>query len=286
VPVHATGAALAPYLKKLARGVPILTYVTDLRGGCLAAWGNRACDVIYCPSRRTAEFLQEQAGHALENLHVGSWIAGASFVPSTQPAAVAALRARHGLRADYPTILVNTNGDRRRLAFVTALLEQRLPLNLVVLCSANPQLETELKALAQPSDMPRLRPVLWTDRLHELLALSDRVFTKPGSSLIAEAVLTRTGLFLDASQSIMPQEQELFDHVQAQSWGVAVRNVPEWLVAVRAFIEQAPSQRAIDASLKGEVPRNGLQEFCQLLLDRLAPVGPQRSARPATAVGS
>ena len=118
----------------------------------------------------------------------------------TAPLDPAVARADWNLPPDAPVVLISsgvnfTIGRIDKLA--AALCRQEPEAHVLVLAGRNKKLLARLSAVPEAhGDRPRLRPIGFTDRVHELVALSDLVVTKTGALTVTECITRGTAMVL------------------------------------------------------------------------------------------
>jgi len=118
----------------------------------------------------------------------------------TDPIDAAAARAAWELPEGRPMILMTggTNFTVGRIDALALRLCRRIPHALVlVLAGTNKKLLGRLAARPEATgDSPQLRPVGFTDRVHELVQLADLVITKTGALTVTECVTKAAALLV------------------------------------------------------------------------------------------
>lgn len=114
------------------------------------------------------------------------------------PANKAHLRAKLGLEADYPTVLI-MGGAYGMLGDITQICEHlfasRTRVQLIVVCGHNARLRNQMEALSKEA----LNPVWvfgFSREVHELMAVSDLIITKAGGLTISESLAMELPMLL------------------------------------------------------------------------------------------
>ncbi|GIP34043.1 glycosyltransferase [Paenibacillus sp. J2TS4] len=109
------------------------------------------------------------------------------------------LRAKHGIHQTIPTVLVMGGGLGMIGKELTSLLwsDQLFPtpVQFIVVCGHNDKLKQQLELDAKHSPH-RVKLTGYIDYVHELMALSDIVITKPGGLTTSEAVAVELPMLL------------------------------------------------------------------------------------------
>jgi processive 1,2-diacylglycerol beta-glucosyltransferase len=169
-------------------------------------------------------------------------IAGA-FAAPVAPAAE--LRARHGLPASGPVLLVSGGGVGVSLLDSTLESLLRLPIDggIALVCGRNDAVRRRAEAIvaAHPDARMRCTVLGFTDRMHELMRIADLSIGKPGGLTSSEALAC--GLPMAVVNPVPGQEERNSDHLL--EWGVAIRlNSPETMAWRIARLLDDPAQLA------------------------------------------
>jgi processive 1,2-diacylglycerol beta-glucosyltransferase len=198
---------------------PIYCVITDFVAHSM--WLNSAVDRYFLASVPTREVLIAR-GVPPSMLHV-------SGIPVTLevsvPKPTAEMRARHGLPADEPVVVLFGGGlDVRRVRLmVERLLDIPLSGELVVVAGRSEALEGALADLNGGPQM-RLRKLGFIKYVDDLVAASDLVITKAGGLIVSE-VLAR-GAPMIIIDPIPGQEEWNADVVAGSGAGIQLR-MPE-----------------------------------------------------------
>jgi len=148
----------------------------------------------------------------------------------------AEIRARIGLSADHPMILVSGGGVGVSSLEQTleALLGLEMDCGIAMVCGKNEALRARAQAVADrfgAGARARCTVLGFTDRMHELMHAADLSVGKPGGLTSSEALAM--GLPMAVLNPVPGQEERNSDHLL--EWGVAIRlNSPEsmrWRIA-------------------------------------------------------
>lgn len=181
---------LITYRCREAEAWPIVVLVTDL-ARLQRLWFRREVDLYLVPTADAAALAQRR-GVAPERIHV-------TGVPvdlrlSEPPPDVAARRAAYGWRPDLPVVLAV--GSRRVIgfpAFLRALNDSGLPIQLVVITGDDAELLAEARAI------PWRLPVClygYVNDFPERLRAADAIVTKAGGLTVAESLAAGVPLFI------------------------------------------------------------------------------------------
>ena len=131
----------------------------------------------------------------------------------------ALLRDAYGLDRHKTTLLLSagTFGVGPAEQVVAELRRMQRDAQIIVACGRNPELQARVKELVDGD--PRFRVMGYTNKMHELMKLSDLFIGKPGGLSTAEALVC--GLPMVIFSPIPGQEERNSDHLLEE--GIAIR---------------------------------------------------------------
>jgi processive 1,2-diacylglycerol beta-glucosyltransferase len=128
--------------------------------------------------------------------------------------------ARYNLRTDLPILLLSAGaiGVGPTEMIVRRLLELKQEAQTIVICGRSEELRQQITEIVG-AENPRFRVLGYTDRMHELMQLSDLFIGKPGGLTTSEALAC--GLPMCIVAPIPGQEERNSDHLLEK--GVAIK---------------------------------------------------------------
>lgn len=180
------------------------------------------------------------------------------------------LRNKFNLDQECPTILVMGGGFGIIGDELSQLLSSKFssqPLQIIVVCGHNEKLRQELERY-QAASRHRLFVTGYVNYIHELMALSDFMITKPGGVTTAEAIAMELPMLLykplpgqeqDNAQFLVNSGVALYAETEAdlQRYLIQVLENPEVLAQIKENSRQLHSKwaasRALDVIIKKEV---------------------------------
>jgi processive 1,2-diacylglycerol beta-glucosyltransferase len=166
-----------------------VSVVTDFEAHAL--WMEPAVD-LYCVAADETKARLVARGVAADNVAVTGIPIAAKFALSVDAAAV---RKRFGLRDDLPVLLVLGGGFG--MGPVGAILQElnklATPVQIVVVCGRNEELRRELSVQERRHPTHVLG---FVTNMHELMAVSSLVITKPGGLTSSEALAMGRPIFV------------------------------------------------------------------------------------------
>lgn len=169
----------------------------------------------------------------LEQLGIAAQKISATGIPIdpvfSRPLSQAEMRAKHGLKAEVATILISAGGFG--VGSITALLRALLGLRhaaqVIAICGRNEELRREVETLA--SGVPgnhavSIKPIGYTNEMHEYMAAADILLGKPGGLTTSEALAM--GLVFVIVNPIPGQEERNSDHLLENGAAIRCNNLP------------------------------------------------------------
>jgi processive 1,2-diacylglycerol beta-glucosyltransferase len=180
--------------------------VTDL--DCHAMWLSRIFHRYFVA-------LDETKAH-LEALGLPAERISATGIPIDpifcQAADRDAVKSRLGLRAEKPTLLLSAGalGVGPTEMVVRRLMELQHDTQTIVICGKSEELRNQIRGIVGLRN-PRFHIMGYTDRMHELMQISDLFIGKPGGLTTSEALAC--GLPMCVVSPIPGQEERNSDHL-------------------------------------------------------------------------
>jgi processive 1,2-diacylglycerol beta-glucosyltransferase len=184
-------------------------------------WVTQPCDHYFTATEEAALYLQYFGVPRAATTVTGIPIHPTFAEPLDRQACLEGL----GLRGDRPVVLLLAGGHGAGPieAPYRALLDVEVPLQIVVVTGHNEKARSALQAIAPPR-RHRSTVLGYTDRMHEWLAVSDLVVTKPGGLTVSEALARGVGLVL--INPIPGQEERNSDFLLEQGAAVKANHLP------------------------------------------------------------
>jgi processive 1,2-diacylglycerol beta-glucosyltransferase len=146
------------------------------------------------------------------------------------------LRAKYRLRENLPTILVMGGGDGligEGLLSPHALDLIDEPLQFIIVCGRNKRLAEQLKNQVV-STKHAITVIGFTDYVHELMAISDLIITKPGGVTTAEAAAMELPILL--YKPLPGQEQDNAAYLTEKGAAVEAASIEELLHHIHRLV--------------------------------------------------
>ncbi len=150
-------------------------------------------------------------------------------MPFTQTYDRKELRDKHGLHRDMPTVLVMGGGHGligKQFKSVLQSDDLAVPVQFVFVCGRNEKLKQQLEEeLGGEKTRHRVMVTGFVDHVHELMALSDLIVTKPGGLTVSEALALELPMML--YKPIPGQEQDNAAFLVGLGAAIEVKNAVE-----------------------------------------------------------
>lgn len=133
------------------------------------------------------------------------------------------IRARNGVKSEVPLILIlfGGTGIGRPRQIIAELRKVTKPFQAVLITGRNERLRRQVESLTK--DHPAFSTYGWINNMHEWMAASDMVITKPGASTLVEAL--SCGLPILALDPLPGNERRACDWLEVHHFGYWVRKI-------------------------------------------------------------
>lgn len=184
------------------------------------------------------------------------------FQDDIQPQRV---RERLGLKGDCFTTLIMGGGEGVDYTYqiVKGLVEGNLNTQLIVIAGRNARLRSELQELQQRTDT-RMVVFGYTDKVHELMSVSDVVITKPGPTTLMEAMTKELPVIITGT----PARQELhnIDYVRDKRIGYALKKGEAFVPLLQKLIDSPNEIERLKGNIRREKIPSCTNEVARLIM--------------------
>tara|TARA_R110000868_G_scaffold10639_4_gene51683 strand:- start:92225 stop:93364 length:1140 start_codon:yes stop_codon:yes gene_type:complete len=141
------------------------------------------------------------------------------------------------LPSDIPVVmlLMGGQGSKANLLFAEQICQMNIAMHLVVCVGRDEKMKTKIEALPRHPAV-QLSVVGFTQRIADLMAVSDVFVTKPGPNSIAEAVYSELPMILDHTSRVMYWEQLNIDFVLKNQLGLTVEKYSDIKSVLRKML--------------------------------------------------
>lgn len=229
----AASAGMAGLKAEGATNVPFITVITDHTYH--SYWLHQGTDLYIVSS--------EHVRHALAAWPIPEERIAAAGIPIRsafiRPQSPPALRLSLGLSPELPTVMIMggggglIGGDWARLLRAPALLA--CPMQIIIVCGRNSRLQEQL--IRDMRDYPhRLIVTGYVEHVHELMAASDVLITKPGGLTSSEALATELPMLL--YKPLPGQEHDNAAYLISIGAAVQAKNPAEFAMHLHRLLTQ------------------------------------------------
>ncbi|HSX12438.1 MAG TPA: glycosyltransferase [Rhabdochlamydiaceae bacterium] len=181
----------------------------------------------------------------------------------------AELRQEYGVSAGRSVILLMMGGAgaKRCMQYAKKIAKMDLKTHLFVCLGKNAGLAPKLNGIwVHPGNALTVIP--FTEKIHDLMTLSDLLVTKPGPGTINEAIETKTPVLLDEIGGVLFWEKINIDLALMRGIGNRVRSFSELEAHLKDLLFNYDSYQQYQTALK-KIPPNGFIQNIQPLIDSL-----------------
>lgn len=251
--------------------------VTDL--DCHAMWLSRIFHRYFVALDETKAHL-EALGLPPERVSVTGIPIDPVFA---EPVDVPATRAAHGLKPGKPTLLLSAGalGVGPTEVAVRRLMELHHDTQTIVICGKSDELRERVTGIVGARN-PRFKIQGYTDRMHELMHISDLFIGKPGGLTTSEALAC--GLPMCVISPIPGQEERNADHLLEEGCAIRANELTTLAWKIDRLIEDAPRLAAMRERAVAIGRPHAAREVVRTLLDdQLPPLVLDKKQRQAIA---
>jgi processive 1,2-diacylglycerol beta-glucosyltransferase len=180
-----------------------------------------------------------------------------------------AMRLKHGLALDRPTILISAGGFGvgAMESLINSLFSLQHAVQVIAICGRNEDLRKRLVKMAarmKPDADVLVKPIGYTLEMDELMAASDLVLGKPGGLTTSEAL--SKGLVFVIVNPIPGQEERNSDHLLEAAAAVRCNNLPTLAYKIDRLLANPVRFASMQANAQGMAHPNAARDIVQKLL--------------------
>ena len=148
-----------------------------------------------------------------------------------------ALKQEYNIDPSKPVLLLmmGSQGSQIIIDYVRQLTQVDLPFHLIICIGRNEGLIPEIHKVAQFKTGSTYAIQGMTDRMSDLMAMSDLFITKSGTASVCEAIQMRLPMLLDATVPLIRWEQYNHDFVDRCDFGRSISD-PEMIAPITASL--------------------------------------------------
>ncbi len=133
-------------------------------------------------------------------------------------------------------VLMGGAGSLANYRYVRALAKMDTPMHLIVCLGRNESLKKNISKIMLP---PHITTTIlgFTDRIADLMAVSDVLITKPGPGSISEAIVSHLPIVVDQTSGTLWWEGLNIDFVKRNGFGDVITNFKEVPTVLKKYLE-------------------------------------------------
>lgn len=149
------------------------------------------------------------------------------------------IRKEHHLPDHKKTVMIMMGGagGNNALKYAEKIGSMELGVHLIVIAGRNEKLKRELESLREDFDPSNSMTVFgFTDRVSDLMAVSDVLITKPGPGTINEAIAMKLPMLIDDTEISLFWERANVDYVLKYQVGQKIRKFHQMDALLEAYL--------------------------------------------------
>ncbi len=179
------------------------------------------------------------------------------------------MRAKYGLKANLPTILMSAGGFGVGPVeeMLDSLKRMKHPAQVLALCGRNVELKYRLEQLADTccdDSNVIIKPVGFTDSIDEYMAASDLLLGKPGGLTTSEAIAKELALVI--VNPIPGQEERNSDHLLEEGIAIRCNNLPTLPYKIDKLLDDPKRLASMHANAKAMSHPSAAEEIVDKLV--------------------
>lgn len=166
-------------------------------------------------------------------------------------------------------LLMGAQGSDGILNFIHKLAQVDTPVHLLICIGKCKDLKEKINRIHFPGHITH-SVIGYTERIDDLMAISDILITKPGSVSFAEGIYSDLPMLIDATNNVLEWEQFNVDFMVRNGFGKRIDKVDELSQMVDTLLINKTEYDAIKHRIKDFPKKNGLVEIAKLVEELLA----------------
>lgn len=203
------------------RDIPLLVITTDLDGTfCINGLKNPTYDKFYycIPFEDTDIRIKIRPAKLRKNqIKVTGYPIRSTFFEKKD---LNKIRKKFNVPAKKPTLMIvmGAAGCNATHKYLLEISKSKIPMHLIVCLGRSEDLRKKIEDIDFPSNIS-LSVIGFTDRISDLMAVSDLLITKSGSATFCEAIWMNLPMILDATRSVLFWERLNFKFILKHRFG-------------------------------------------------------------------
>ncbi len=168
---------------------------------------------------------------------------------------------------DVILVMMGGVGARTTYKYVKTILESSLNVHVMVCAGKNRKLAKKLRGLL-PAMGNSIDIVPFTEKVHEIFALSDLVITKPGPGSINEALSLKIPVLIDRLGPALFWEDANIDLILSHNLGACVHSLKDVPDLIRRFLYDEQTREAVARAYEA-LPKNQFADRIRPLIKEM-----------------
>ena len=133
-------------------------------------------------------------------------------------------------------IMMGGAGSLASQRYVKSLVKIKIPMHIIVCLGRNEKLRHAINKICLPKHIT-MTVMGFTDRIADLMAISDVLITKPGPGTICEAVVSNLPIIVDKTTSTIWWEEMNVEFVEKHRFGNVLTEIGELNAMLTKYIK-------------------------------------------------
>ncbi len=132
-------------------------------------------------------------------------------------------------------LLMGASGPKAMYTFCKQLTKLTMPIHILICLGKNNNLRDKIKSINFPPHIT-ITIISFTQRISDLMAVSDILITKSGSVTVCEAIYMHLPMLLDATSTVLKWEQFNHTFVKKHGFGLIINNLNQMLQQITELL--------------------------------------------------
>lgn len=161
-------------------------------------------------------------------------------------------------------VLLGSQGTKTLPEMIQQIYQIKTPAHILICTGKAEHLAKKVRALQLPAHITS-HIIGYTNRIADLMAITDLFITKSGAVSVAEALYMHVPMILDATSEVLVWEQFNHDFVQKNGVGLSVSNLDDLATEIDGLLLDKRSLALMRQNLKFLEKKPGCQNIKQLI---------------------
>lgn len=165
-------------------------------------------------------------------------------------------------------LMMGAAGSQTSFKYLRRLTKLDVPCHIIVCLGRNEKLRIQIEELNFPQNIT-LSLLGFTQRISDLMAVSDLIITKPGGLTTCEALQMNVPMLLDATTSLLTWERLTVDFMVNSHFGDVINRRSDIVPLVRKYLTEGEYIKNIHQNMEQYPKRNFAREVTELIAQML-----------------